>query len=241
MNDDGVPDLIVGEPERTVPGMGVPISRAGRIYVFSGSTGELFFSMDGSNANDEFGYAVAGVGDLNLDGFDDLAVGIPGNDGGANNAGGVQLIFMNSDPSMITAAPVRAGTTAGERYGAAVAGVGNIDPVVDPFPDVAVGAPGDASSATINGRVEVINWYNPVAILNVSGTQAGAEFGFSVAGIADISGDGNPDLLIGEPARDIGGRTDVGTVYAVRSNNGSTIFSRNGRAQTGIDPFTSLA
>lgn len=75
LDRDGKPDVAVGSPGwADLPGG--PIAR-GRAYVVSGATGNTLFTHTGVHVRDQFGFSVAGVGDVDGDGADDLAVGQP--------------------------------------------------------------------------------------------------------------------------------------------------------------------
>lgn len=79
-------------------------------------------------------------------------------------------------------------------------------------------------------------------IRQMVGDQAGANFGRTLATVADIDGDGKRDLVIGEPLRDVGGSQDVGSALLVRSGawvvrartNGSLLLGRLGSAVAGL-------
>ena len=46
------------------------------------------------NADDHFGAAVTGIGNLDSRGIEDLAVGAPGDDAGGLNKGAVWILFL---------------------------------------------------------------------------------------------------------------------------------------------------
>ncbi|CAB3366718.1 Hypothetical predicted protein [Cloeon dipterum] len=88
---DGQPDLIVGAPQHSLPALSsADYSQGdeGRIYVFinefvsrrQGSfrtMGNKFQLMGSKKAGARFGTTVVSLGDINLDGYDDVAVGAP--------------------------------------------------------------------------------------------------------------------------------------------------------------------
>jgi hypothetical protein len=53
------------------------------------------------NDNDQFGSAIARLGDLESDGVVDLAVGAPGDDDGAADRGAVWILFLNFDGQVL--------------------------------------------------------------------------------------------------------------------------------------------
>ena len=72
---DGVHDIISGAPRADRPG-------PGRAYLYSGRTAGCCTRSRATRAGDEFGSAVASAGDQNHDGYDDVLVGAPSDDGG---------------------------------------------------------------------------------------------------------------------------------------------------------------
>ncbi|MBL6704779.1 MAG: FG-GAP repeat protein, partial [Planctomycetaceae bacterium] len=102
VNGDGIDDLIVGASGADPNG-----DRSGAAYILLGRTGQNFgasvklASLDGSNGfqvngaadGDGFGSAVAGVGDINDDGIDDVLVGAPNANPTGNQRGAAYVIF----------------------------------------------------------------------------------------------------------------------------------------------------
>ena len=107
INGDGLADLIVGsywaDPngnekagESSVvfgkaDGTAVELSS---INLGSNSGG---FVINGVSAGDNAGFSVSGAGDVNGDGFDDLIVGVYGDDPNGDNSGSANVIFGKSD------------------------------------------------------------------------------------------------------------------------------------------------
>ncbi|XP_069681839.1 integrin alpha-PS4-like [Periplaneta americana] len=91
MNGDGLDDLAVGAPlfSLTSADDTRPAGDEGRVYIFINKDFKVFTEVtEGSKLmgsrkhNARFGTALVNVGDLNLDGFEDLAVGAPYEDDG---------------------------------------------------------------------------------------------------------------------------------------------------------------
>ncbi len=165
-NRDGYSDLAIGAPDETV---GSTVG-AGAVYVVYGSasglgagpTGPLVLHQDvagvqnTAETEDRFGAALAAL-DVNGDGWDDLAVGIPGEDvdyfgDSYPNAGGIQ-VFLGSVGGLVAAADtyIDGGLfddlliytpEAHGNFGFAIVGC---DENHDGFEDLLVGAPGDSA------------------------------------------------------------------------------------------------
>jgi FlgD Ig-like domain/FG-GAP repeat len=91
VNADGFDDVIVGAPLNDVGDINV-----GRSYIFfGGQDAQADLILTGSLAGDRLGNAVAGAGDVNGDGFDDVLVGVPFNDVNGADKGRVNVQVMN--------------------------------------------------------------------------------------------------------------------------------------------------
>jgi len=206
VNGDGFGDVIVGAYGNDAGG-----AEAGRAYVFYGGAADnvpdLVFT--GANAGDNFGRAVAGAGDVNGDGFDDMVVGAEANDGGGIDAGRA-YVFHGGPGADAEADLVLTGGAQGAGLGSSVAGAGDVNS--DGYDDLIVGANLGASG---NGRAHVY-YGGPGAGAGADVTFTGAEpfagFGGAVAGIGDWNGDGHDDVIVGSPYQDDGG-SDRGRTY----------------------------
>ena len=197
LNDDDIPDLIVGGPWNSSV-----FSHAGAIHVFYGPVASgIYFSnqaqvnMYGKEDHDYLGGI--SIGDLNEDGIDDLAVSA--HRGGAKP--GQCYIFYGSDtgiPDNVDSAAVTFSAPtpqAGDYFGAPI---DMADFNGDDIADLVVGSYGKDN---YNGAVYV--YYGAIGgIPTVPGTILTAEtpgdiFGWNLDGDGDINGDGYEDLLVG--------------------------------------------
>ncbi len=150
VNNDGYADVLVGSPFYT--------AGQGRVLVYHGAPGgpptitlnlaTTLFGATGQPANTEFGASVAGVGDVNGDGFADIAVGSPGDDaggGGGANRGSITLYFGSSLGIVALGSETTSGTLNGAAMGQAVAAAGDLN--ADGFADFGVGSPGGSGGS----------------------------------------------------------------------------------------------
>jgi hypothetical protein len=161
----------------------------------------------------EFGVAVAYVGDVDGDGRGDFAVGAPRDSTTQPSAGRVEL------RSGATGLPIHVtyGSIAGARYGARLAAAGDID--LDGFPDLLASSLESAATATA-GAVRGVRGTNGQTLFEVSGVAATPGFGRAIAGGKDTDGDGIPDFLVGAPLGDRGFLLDGGSNAAMLELSG---------------------
>ncbi len=211
VNADGIPDIVVGAPEED----GLLGGAVGVALVFSGADGSLLhklFDPEGSG-NDNLGTAVAGIDDLTGDAVPDILAGARREDsGGANN--GAILVFSGADGTLARRVPLNDAAT-NLSFGATIAVLDDLDG--DGIPEYAGGAPDDDTGGTNTGRVLILSGADDAVLHDIvlpdSAETSG--LGRAIAGIADLSGDGFPELLLGEPGHDSLEDEDVGRVVVL--------------------------
>lgn len=209
-----------GEFAVSAPGSADTPEVAGRVFIYSGATGQLLRTLQDGSA--EFGVSLANIGDIDDDGRPDLLVGSP-----LHGGTGAAYIFSGADGSILR---TFTGPSAGAEFGRVVALVGG----QDESPRVAVAAPG--AGANGEGQVfvlttaEVLPAIPGAEILFVlTGQGAGDRFG---AAMATTLGSGGAEgvaanLLIGAPLNDAVGE-DAGRAYLYSGEDGSLLLTLNG-------------
>ncbi len=244
-NGDGYEDLAIGAPLDDLGG----IEDAGKVNILYGTAqglstagNELWhqnnLSQGGAEAFDWFGDALA-TGDFDDDTFDDLAVGIRGEDIGAvANAGAVHAIYGFSGGLSATGDQVwhqdRPGIAdaceAGDGFGYALAG-GDFDG--DDMADLAIGVPAESLGAQTNAGALHILFGSGTGLTaggsqfwhqSVPGTQGGAEAGDYFANAlaaGDFDDSGHADLAVGIPTEDLGSAViNAGAIHVFYGGEG---------------------
>jgi hypothetical protein len=190
LDADGVPDLVVGAPRGS--------GGRGSVTAFSGATGRPLFHLEGEAAGDEFGRALALVGDADGDGSCDLLIGAPHNSAAGSLAGRAYL-FSGRDRRLllsIDGAPW-------DQLGASVSPAGDVD--LDGRADLWIGAPFSDEPGFNAGLARAHSGDGGAVLLRLAGLQPGDQLGFSVRRGGDLDGDGRRDLIAAAPASDAGG------------------------------------
>ncbi|MCZ7583101.1 MAG: integrin alpha [Deltaproteobacteria bacterium] len=137
VNADGYDDVIVGAPN-----YGNGQNQEGAAYLFYGSGDGVESSpawmMESDTATSWFGYAVAGAGDVNNDGYDDILVSQYKYGNGQSEEGRALLFLGSADGPVEPADWAAEGDQANAHYGSDVAGAGDVNG--DGYDDVIVGA-----------------------------------------------------------------------------------------------------
>ena len=235
-DNDGKNDLLIGAPEQDVGLCQIGDTTGcsvGQAFVFSSATGALLRTLSHPipHSSSFFGSAVASIGDINGDSIPDFVVGVPGNGLGVfvasyvfvfSGADGSVLLTLN-DPNSLEVEDER-----GSTFGSVVVSLDDVNG--DGKPDILVGdGQQDAGGNIDQGQVHIFSGATGALIrtINHPNPQAEAFFGASAVLIADISGDGVGDIVVGAPRQDVGANPDQGRVYVFNGVTGGLLLTLN--------------
>lgn len=148
----------------------------------------------GNDDDASYGWSVAGAGDVNGDGYDDVIVG------GYDYVRGAAFVYHGSDTGLADHPAWEEGGANGfSYYGWSVCGAGDVNN--DGYDDVIVGAPYDFNGQYQEGRAFVYLG----SARGLSGTAAwigesnrsSAQYGTSVSNAGDVDNDGYDDVIVG--------------------------------------------
>jgi len=173
--------------------------------------------LHGESSSDYSGSSVAGVGDVDMDGFDDLLIGAHGNDLGGDGAG---LAYLVRGPltggNSLYSVGIRLLGENDELAGYSVAAAG--DSNGNNYADLLVGAPNNDETGIDAGMAYLVQ--GPLTA-DLELTQADARLlgeasrdaaGNCVSSAGDVNADGFEDILVGAYCED-SGAFEAGAVY----------------------------
>ncbi len=202
VNGDGYGDIVVGAPRYKEPDW--PNER-GAAYVFHGSPDGLsqeygnFFTTTVDQPVAFFGQSVAGAGDIDGDGYDDVAVGVQRYDSGDGERRGAIFVYYGSPDGLADEADIVPADPEIGGYYFDLAAAGDVNG--DGYADLIAGGIGFVDSielgaayvylGTADGLENAPSWYL------VSDQPPQSNFADNVAGAGDVNGDGFDDVLVG--------------------------------------------
>ena len=193
----------------------------GSAAVWSGASGALIRAWDGEWPDGLFGHWVMPVPDISGDGLADLIIAAPH----APVDGRMRGLLVARSPKTGKELWKRA-ETEGENLGWDLTLAGDQDG--DGYVDLFVGAPSGDS-----GRVYLLSGKDGSVLRTYSPREGAGSFGWYVARLDDLDGDGRPDLVVGAPfAADAGG-AKVGGAWVLSSASGRELFHWEGTDRRG--------
>jgi hypothetical protein len=202
LDGDGRRDLLVAAPIHDNTGAGTLLS--GAVFVLSGASGAIIRLHQASTPLDNgfFGGALSAIGDQSGDGVEDYLIGHRGTDEVLLMSGATGAL-LRSIPS-----PAAAGSglitfaRAGEQDG-------------DGKEDFWTGISESKRVSLLNGQGTSLVTLTDPGAAPPSSLQG---FASRLARVADLNGDGKPELLIAKPGETAGGQAASGVVFLVTSN-----------------------
>ncbi|WP_439585578.1 FG-GAP-like repeat-containing protein [Dyadobacter bucti] len=241
VNKDGYSDIIAGAPMYDKGE-----ANEGAAFVYHGSAAGINANnpviLESNQADAKFGRAVDGVGDVNGDGYSDVAVGAPLYDKGQSNEGAVFVYQGSALGINVNAALTLESNQTEASFGQSVAGAGDVNG--DGFSDLVTGAilfdkgqNNEGAAFVFHGSAAGINTNAAVVLEN---NQASAAHGWSVASAGDVNGDGYGDLVVGSYLYD-NGQVNEGAAFVYHGSQAGTspvaavtLESNQAEARSGI-------
>jgi len=215
VNGDGYDDVIVGAYDTYCGTV-----HTGAAYLYFGGQNmdtapDLVFYGEGNS--DFFGDRVAGAGDVNADGYDDVIVSAPYNKSMGQGTGRAYIYLggqnMDNSPDVTIT-----GESAGDELGWGLASAGDVNG--DGFDDVIIGAHGNDYGGNGAGQAYIFlggKDMDNIADVTFTCLVAQGAFGRAVSCAGDLNLDGYSDVIIGEPGNDTG-LTDRGCIHIYYGN-----------------------
>jgi hypothetical protein len=202
VSGDGVPDIATGVRGDDVGDE----SAAGSVVIFSGDTGAVIRKILNPDARtqDEFGFAVVGLEDVDGDTVPDLAVAAIGDDTLIGSGSGSISVISGADGSSVRTLVIPGGA-ANANLGTSLARIADLDG--DGLDDILAGAPGVDDPLPNSGVVVALSPRDGALIRTFADPLAGSniDLGTSVSAVPDLDGDGVTEVLSGAPQDDTAG------------------------------------
>ncbi|SEI66352.1 FG-GAP repeat-containing protein [Dyadobacter sp. SG02] len=224
VNADGYSDVLAGAPHYDNGQDG-----EGAAFLYYGSPNGLNpvpTVLESNQSHAELGYSVASAGDINADGFSDIALGAPFYDKGQANEGVVFVYFGSPKGVKPNPAVVLEGNQSEAHFGISVALAGDING--DNYSDLMVGASEFDQGQLNEGAAFVYagstNGIDPNKVTVLEMNQSISGMGTSVAGAGDVNADGFSDVLVGAPFYDLGEANEGAALVYLGSVKGISLI-----------------
>ncbi|MEZ4739597.1 MAG: FG-GAP-like repeat-containing protein [Flavobacteriales bacterium] len=241
VNGDGYSDLLVGA---TTWENDVATDKEGATFVYHGSAAGInpvpAVILQSNATNQYMGYSVAGLGDINGDGYSDVGTGGHLAARGQTNEG-VAWIFLGSATG-VNPIPrhILERNQGAAQFGGSISGAGDVNG--DGFNDVIIGAhkyelaPCSAVPANTCDDGAIFIYHGSANALGIGVNPAptltfntlpfgGKQAGWAVSTAGDVNGDGYSDVIIGDWRDDVGGPLGEGTAFVFHGSATGVVTS----------------
>jgi hypothetical protein len=213
LDGDGVNDYLVGVPDLLV------FSGPGKVFAYSGATGASLFELDGQQKTEEFGYFMAGLGDIDGDGTADFGVSGPRFSTSSVPGAGRVVVYSGRTQSVLYT--ITGKNSSG--FMTTVCGLGDLD--LDGVPDFGCGANGDGPNG--EGAFTVYSGATRQKLYSLHGEVHRDWFGADAASLGDTDGDGFVDFAVAAPGHSLGAGAE-GRVYVYSGPTGALLWQFDG-------------
>ncbi|HPH92421.1 MAG TPA: FG-GAP-like repeat-containing protein, partial [Ferruginibacter sp.] len=220
VNGDGFSDVIIGAP---LYDNGE--ADEGRVYLYYGSGNGIGPStipviLETNKGGANLGNAVAAAGDINGDGYSDIALAAQNYTNGQTAEGAVYIYYGSATGITAVGMDTLESNQAGAQMGVSLSSAGDVNG--DGYSDVIAGAWGYNNGQNRSGGAFVYlgsdSGINKTAVTILKTNQANSYFGYSVSTAGDVNGDGYSDVIVGAWAFD-DGQTDEGGIFIFHGSN----------------------